>query len=131
MLYYLISVPVGTPRLLGSEKISAREIKISWSPLPESEKNGQLLGYKVRQPSNNIYINNHEGCIYILGMYILFTSLLNPCNIYRTPYGFIIFIECPQPNRHVYRIICILYIGVVLYLNQHNLYNNGLTTPEI
>ncbi|KAK4323993.1 hypothetical protein Pmani_005348 [Petrolisthes manimaculis] len=41
------AVPTGNPQNIQAEALSSTEIKISWEPPEEQDKNGELLGYKI------------------------------------------------------------------------------------
>ncbi|KAG7176448.1 sidekick-like 1 [Homarus americanus] len=41
------AVPTGNPKNVKTEALSSTEIKISWEPPEEQDKNGELLGYKI------------------------------------------------------------------------------------
>lgn len=41
------AVPTGHPKIVLAEALSSTEIKISWEPPEEQDKNGELLGYKI------------------------------------------------------------------------------------
>ncbi|KAK8775217.1 hypothetical protein V5799_031434 [Amblyomma americanum] len=41
------AVPTGSPRQVHLESPSSTEVTVSWEPPPESERNGELLGYKI------------------------------------------------------------------------------------
>uniref|UniRef100_A0A665U8E0 Sidekick cell adhesion molecule 1a n=1 Tax=Echeneis naucrates TaxID=173247 RepID=A0A665U8E0_ECHNA len=41
------SAPSGSPRNVTAEAVSSTQILLTWAPLPQAQKNGVLLGYKV------------------------------------------------------------------------------------
>lgn len=41
------AVPTGSPREVRLDSPSSTEVVVSWAPPPESERNGELLGYKI------------------------------------------------------------------------------------
>ncbi|KAK7082428.1 Protein sidekick-2, partial [Halocaridina rubra] len=47
------AVPTGQPRNVKTQPISSTEIKLSWEPPDEEEKNGELLGYKIFYRNEN------------------------------------------------------------------------------
>lgn len=44
----VLSVPSGAPENVSAEAMSSTSILVTWGSVPEHQKNGHILGYKVR-----------------------------------------------------------------------------------
>lgn len=44
----VFSVPSGAPENVSAEAVSSTSILVTWGSVPEHQKNGHILGYKVR-----------------------------------------------------------------------------------
>lgn len=44
----VFSVPSGAPENVSAEAMSSTSILVTWDSVPEQQKNGHILGYKVR-----------------------------------------------------------------------------------
>lgn len=62
-------VPSGSPMNVTAEAVSSTRILLTWSPLPQAQKNGVILGYKVHKTlkythtltDTHIHTQSHPG----------------------------------------------------------------------
>lgn len=45
------SAPSGSPVNVSAEAVSSSRIMLTWSPIPEAQRNGVIIGYKVNKNS--------------------------------------------------------------------------------